>query len=259
MSMSIARRCRRFLRALVVILALVWTTAPASAQDASDSGWEFYATVYGWLPGLELSTHAQGPVPPTSVDMSISDVIQSLDLAVQGAFEARNDRLIGLIDVNYFSLSDDESLGGILFTKASVETSGVIASANLGYRLVEADPVVFDVFAGVQVASMKTELGLAGMMPVSRSDSQTLVDPLISARAFVDLGSGFFVGAAGSIGGFGVDSDLTWQVIGQVGWQANDWLTLRAGYRHQEFNLDGSHLIDNMTMSGPILGATFRL
>lgn len=261
MAMTAAHTVFRSALFVVTMAAGLWLapTGNAVAQDVGSRDWEFYATLYGWAPGLDIETRSQGPVPATDLTIGIGEVIENLDLAVQGAFEVHRGRIIGLVDVNYFSLSDDESLGGILIDSASIETSGIITSANLGYRIVDSQPVVFDVFAGVQITAMETSVDLDGVITTSRSQSETLIDPLLSARSFVDIGSGFFLGATGSIGGFGVDSDLTWQLIGQVGWQANDWLTLRAGYRHQEFIFDDSHPVDRMSLSGPILGATFRL
>jgi hypothetical protein len=52
---------------------------------------------------------------------------------------------------------------------------------------------------------------------------------------------------------------LTWQAIGTVGWQANDWLAFQLGYRHLEIDFKDGELMENMTMTGPIFGASFGL
>ncbi|MEX2298383.1 MAG: hypothetical protein WD715_13285 [Dongiaceae bacterium] len=187
------------------------------------------------------------------------DVLKSLEFGAEAVFEVRKNRLIGLVDFSYFDLSANKGLNGAPFTGATMETTTIFGSANAGYRVVEHDRGSFDLFAGVQFVWMDVDLTLSGGPPASTSSSQTLIDPIVGARGRLDLGSGFFVGTAGTIGGFGVDSELTWQLIGQVGWHANDWLTLQAGYRHFEIDFKNNGLMDNMTMSGPIVGATFRL
>jgi hypothetical protein len=62
---------------------------PAIAQTSrSADAWEFEITPYGWLMGLKGQNQI-GSFPPTSVNLSASDVIDHLDFAVFGLFEAR--------------------------------------------------------------------------------------------------------------------------------------------------------------------------
>lgn len=244
---------------LAVAILLAATNMAHAEEPFADDEWAVFFTPYLWLAGLETSTRARGPFPATTTEVSMRDVLKSLDFGAEAAFEVRRNRMIGLVDFSYLDLSASKGLNGVPFTGASMETTTIFGSANAGYRVVEHDRGSFDLFAGVQFVWMDIDLAFSGGAPASTSSSQTLIDPIVGARGRLDLGSGFFVGTTGTIGGFGVDSELTWQLIGQAGWQANEWLTLQAGYRHFEIDFKSGGLMDNVTMSGPMIGATFRL
>ena len=51
---------------------------------------------------------------------------------------------------------------------------------------------------------------------------------------------------------------MTWQLLGTVDYQYNDWLAFHAGYRHLHINYDGNVLHTSTALSGPIFGATMR-
>ena len=62
----------------------------------------------------------------------------------------------------------------------------------------------------------------------------------------------------GDIGGFGVGSQLTWDVTASVGYRMSDTATLLFGYRHLDVDYqDGRFKIDGQ-FSGPYLGLSFR-
>jgi opacity protein-like surface antigen len=229
----------------------------ARAQESS-SDWQFYFTPYLWMTGLGTETRGVGPIPPTDTDVDFSQIWDHLNIALQGNFEARRGRFFTIVDFNYFDLSVDKDLSGPVFTKLDLNMTGLLASASAGYWAIESDFASFGAFGGVQVFSTDIDLALQGMISPSRSGEVTLVDPIIGVRSAIDLGSGFFINGSGTIGGFGVDSKLTWQLFGGIGWQANDWLALRAGYRHFVIEQGDGKFIEEITMTGPVIGATFR-
>lgn len=229
----------------------------ADAQESS-SDWQFYFTPYLWMTGLGMETRSIGPLPSNDFDMSFSDVWDHLNFAFEANLEARNDRFVAVLDFNYFDLGADEGLSGPTFTRAAVDMTGILAAANVGYTLVKPDPISFEPFVGVQVYSVDVDVSVQGGPSPSASDSKTFVDPMVGFRSRLMLGSEFFVDGVAQIGGFGVSSKLTYQLFGGVGWQANEWLQVRAGYRHFYLEQSGNTLIRDVTMSGPIVGATFR-
>ncbi len=250
-------RANRLLGVAVAGVILLAGAEVARAQE-TDSDWEFYTSPYIWMAGFGIDTRAVGPVPSTSVKIDFSEVLENLNIALENTFEARKGRFVALVDFNYFSLSADEGLSGPVFTKADMDMESILSVAAVGFQLVDHDPIAFDVLAGAQVVWMDVDASIKGPGSVSASDSDTLIDPIIGFQSKINLGSGIFLSSAGMIGGFGVESKLTWQLFGGVGWQANDWLALRAGYRHWQLETEGNGLIETVTMTGPIIGATFR-
>jgi opacity protein-like surface antigen len=241
---------------LAGMLFLAGGTQATAEENSSD--WEFYVTPYLWMTGFGMDTRGIGSIPSNNMNIDFGQVWDHLNFALQVNLEARNDRFVGVLDFNYFNLSADEGLSHPTFTHADVDMVGILASANVGYTLVKPEPIGFEPFVGVQVFSVDVDLSLQGGPSPSASDTQTFVDPVVGFRSRLMLGSDVFVDGIAQIGGFGVSSKLTYQLFGGVGWQANEWLALRAGYRHFYLEQEGGKLIRNTTMSGPIVGATFR-
>jgi len=107
---------------------------------------------------------------------------------------------------------------------------------------------------------VKNKLRLnAGAAPtVSTDESKSWVDPIVMARANLALGGGFALVAYGDVGGFGIASDLTWQLMGLVGYRFNDWIDGAIGYRHLSVDYSNDGFLWDVRMSGPILGVAFR-
>jgi hypothetical protein len=88
---------------------------------------------------------------------------------------------------------------------------------------------------------------------------KTWVDPIVGAKfhyAFAERwglhGYGY-----GDVGGFGVSSDLTYQLMGTISYSFNKHVMLQAGYRAFGVDFeDGSFQFD-ATLHGPIVALTF--
>src|SRR5262245_16531506 len=92
-------------RFAAVLAAGMLAAVPAVAQTTTSAdAWQFEITPYAWLVGLK-GTSQIGNFPPTSTDMSASDVIDHLDFALFGLFEARKGRWGLLFDGMYSKLS----------------------------------------------------------------------------------------------------------------------------------------------------------
>jgi hypothetical protein len=241
--------------AAVLLLAAAY---PAHAEEpVADDEWVVLLTPYIWLPTLETTSRSTAVLPSIETETELLDV---LNIAAEAAFEVRKGRVFVLADLSYVNLSAEQNLNGIVFNDAEMDVAGVLGSLNVGYRIVEEKPITFDFFAGAQIVSLDVDVSVDGpAASASASTTETLIDPIVGARFRVGLGSGFFLNAVGDVGGFNVDSKLTWQALGTVGWQANDWLAFQLGYRHLEIDFKNDGLMENMTMTGPIFGASFRL
>ena len=69
-----------------------------------------------------------------------------------------------------------------------------------------------------------------------------------------------FVGR-GDIGGFGIGSDLAWQLATHLGVQVTDWLTILAGYRWLDIDYEdteGTPFVYDIQTSGAQAAAAFH-
>lgn len=63
---------------------------------------------------------------------------------------------------------------------------------------------------------------------------------------------------SGQVGGFGVSSDSTWQVIAGIGYQINDCWSIIGGYRHQYIDYENGGFLYDLDIGGPMLGAVYN-
>ncbi|MBR0651470.1 hypothetical protein GXW78_17500 [Roseomonas terrae] len=189
------------------------------------------------------------------------DVLGNLKMAFMGAAEARYGRFALLADLLYLDLENGISTprdrlyaGG----SASVRTTGAGFVAMV--RPVDETAWSLDAGAGVRPWWVDTKLRLNPGLAQGRTigSSVNWTDPVIALRGRVRLSEQVSLTAYGDVGGFGVGSNLTWQVIGSVDWQPDDWLVLRAGWRYLSFDFGNASSSLNLAISGPIIGASFR-
>jgi hypothetical protein len=221
-------------------------TPMAGNLRAQEAPWEIRLTPYIWVPsvvtnlGIEDSSRVES-------DRSLLEV---LDFAFLMSGEVRKGDwgLIG--EFNYLRLSNDASTAGGLI-KANVEIDGIMAGAAPSYRFYRDRGNSADIYAGFRVWSLDSSIDFQRLPKVSLS--KTWVDPIVGLRGAYNLTDSFFVGALGEAGGFGVGSNLQWEIVGRGGYRFNDAVSLVLGYRHLVLDFENGGLNLNMTISGPFL------
>jgi hypothetical protein len=237
--------------------------APAEAQDEgvpNADGWRFGVTPYVWFASLKGDVATFPRLPSASVDVGFDDIIENTDFALMLAAEARRDRFGIVADLSYLSLSADGDVPGPLFGGADVDVRTVFGTVAGLYRAVKTDKVSVDVGAGFRIWYVDTEISFSsGLLPGRSFEADEVwADPIIGLRFEAELGRGFSFAAAGDVGGFGLASDLTWQLLGTLDYRFNDWFSVRAGYRHLAVDYENDGFVWDVDLSGPIVGATFR-
>jgi hypothetical protein len=259
------RTIRAVLPALAAIAAVL-VAGPSIAADAvepppqSAPVWTFTAAPYFWAAGLDGTVGVFG-LPPVEVDASFGDIIQNFDIGFMGAGEARYGRFGIAMDVMYVRVSTSaDTPFGVVAHHIDATSTTFTAFGAAEYRLVETDKMSFDVLGGARVWSLKNELDPVGGLadPLSFSESKAWVDPIIGAKARVDLSSDFYLTGWGMIGGFGAGSKLTWDVMGALGYEVSDTVSLIAGWRALSVDYEDGPFIYDVVESGPILGATIK-
>jgi len=236
--------------ALVTVLS-----GPAVAQSA---GWDYQATLYGWVPGLSATVDTQfGQVDSKATG---SDVLDNLDFAFMGVFEARHERWSLIADLLYTKLSASQNTPlGLAFSSAEVKTKLGALSGYALYRVYDGPGASIDLGGGFRAFGVDLDLSLnPGARPGrSSSSSDSWVDPLIAGRIIIPFDDSWFATAFADFGGTASD-DQTWQALATVGYRFNDKWSVQAGYRQMdlEHTLGGND--STISLSGPFIGGSFR-
>lgn len=240
--------------------------ALGNAAQAADlppletSDWTFTGAAYLWGSGIDGSIGVLG-LPPQDVDLSFSDILEDLNMAVMAAGEARNGRFSLGFDVAYALMqSKDETPFGVLAREIDQTTSTLMATAVAGYSLLETDTARIDAIAGARLWSVGLDLDLNGSaLPRQHfSDGETWVDPLVGAKFRADLGSDFYVSGWGMIGGFGMSSDLMWDVMAGLGYEFTDSFSVFGGYRAVSVDYSNGGFVYDVVQHGPLFAGVFR-
>ena len=113
--------------------------------------------------------------------------------------------------------------------------------------------------AGFRFTYLRTELEVRRGRTVDGSESW--VEPLVGSRFGLDLSDNWTIAGEGNVGGFGIGSDLAWNVQGFLGYRTTLFgrdTTFALGYRALSQDYDDGDFEWDVTMHGPIIGAALR-
>lgn len=239
-----------------VIVAAPLIMAGLIATPVLADDWKFTFAPYLWGTALNGQTGA-GDLPPADVDASFSYIWDNLDFALMGILVAQKDNYIFLSDAQYVELGIHETgpFDGDLDVKVKQLTFALAA----GYRFYQNETTEVAVVGGLRYWDVSTKVTIDGpVISGSESIGDSWVDPLVGLfgrHAFDDKWS---ITGTGSIGGFGVGSDLFWNLYGAVNYQFNEAWALSVGYRHLYVDYDKDDFLYDMALSGPLVGVSFK-
>jgi hypothetical protein len=238
-------------------------TLSQTAPPAGGSLWSFRVSPYFWMTSLKGDVGVGKRLPPAKVDIDFNQIFDAIDWShppVMLSGEVRYDRFAFVTDFIDVKLEDSQSPTiGPVSLKTDATLTLAIWTFGGSYRLLQQGPATLDVMAGGRLWNLDGTLKLKGPRRGRNfSGNQTWVDPIVGVSGRVDLGSGFALQAEGDVGGFGVGADSDWQVVGALQYQVSNWLSLDAGYRYLTVNYSNGGFRLDASMSGPIIGASFR-
>jgi hypothetical protein len=239
----------------------VSSAADLSQLPADENGWTFTVAPYLWASGISGESGLFG-LPPQDVDVSFGDVLQNLDIGFMSVAEARNGRFFIGNDIVFAKLSTNVGTpNGILASDIDVDITTFMGTAIAGYSVVETETGRLDLFAGARLWSVDVDFDInnnAPPFPSSASDGDTWIDPMIGSKFKVEMGDGFSIAGWGMIGGFGVSSDFTWDVLGGVGYDVWDWISMFAGYRAVGVDYSRDGFVYDIVQDGPVFGSVLH-
>lgn len=247
--------------------------SPMEYQVTTDAGFEFnIVPFYLWLPGYNGSVAVGGPtgnqVGPIKIDLTpidivsnLGDFLDALDGLYMGAGEVRYGNIGLVYDVFYLNVSSTAEIDRtVLRGAADIAFSQVMATVLGSYRAFESDATQIDLLAGVRITDIKMDVDLTfNLLPdFTLSDGSTWVDPMFGAKGRMQLDENWYANGTALVGGFGVSSDIVWDVSASLGYQWNNWLDFYAGFRGAGTDYKSGNFVWDVTQYGPVMGATIR-
>lgn len=253
-----------------MVLLLLCSSGTASAKEADDA-WQFELTAYGWFSGIDGGL--QYPVSAGSggdISVDASDILENMEMIFMGGFSAQKNRWSLLADVIYMDVGNDVNRtvvagpapGVPVNADVGLDLSSWILSGGGGYDLVQSDRGVLTVVGGVRYLQVDVDarMGLNGPLPfpgpaAEKSLEKDLLDGIVGLRGYVNLNENWYLPYHADIGTG--DSDLTWQLFAGIGYRFG-WGDIRLGYRYLKYELGDGKLLEDLALSGPLMGVGFR-
>jgi hypothetical protein len=257
------------------LAAALMLTGPAGAADIStyealppitdpagfEARWQVAAAGYLWAPSLK-GTVGIGELPPVKIDASFLDLLENLDIAFMAVGEARYDRFGIFTDIMYTKLTVDGT-GPLGVVSASLTNQLIVGTLMAEYRVIEQGKTSVDLMAGARVWGVTGDFEVtADIGPLSAgatgSDEKYWVDPMIGVKSRLQGASPWYLTGWAMIGGFGVSSDIDWDLFGAVGYEVNDRFSFVAGYRGAGVDYEDGDFKFDVIQHGPVLGGVFH-
>ncbi len=228
------------------------TDAVVMKSQPETSGYEFAFVIPGWLAGVEGTTTVRGI--EADFDAGIDKILRNLDMIATGGFEVRK----GKTGFSFSGLYVDASVGGStpgpLLSSFSVGIEQVLLEGTFAHRVYQNDRGWIDLLAGARYSSMATELSLFDGPGSLVEASVSWLDPCIGFQGHYEMSNKFFAVARGDAGGFGVGSELTWNLYGAIGTRVSESITMEVGYRYLYTDYGSGAFQYDAAMKGVFIG-----
>jgi hypothetical protein len=237
------------------LILCAWLAAPAVSL-AQDPGWHYLVEPYVMFPNMKGETGI-GNLPPVHVDQDPGGIFDHLQMGAMLFVEARNDRWAFSSDVLYMDLEANTSDRSLV--------SGAVGVSQLGWELAAMRRLTpwLEMGVGATYNQIDAHVHFVVQLPggmqntLKAGGTEEWIDPTIVARATAAMGEKWFVQARANLGGFGVGSDLMWQLQADVGYRPSARWQFTFGYRVIDIDYDhgkeaGRFVYDIRTF-GPVL------
>ena len=265
-------------------------TVAATEAVPPGGGWDVKITPYAWLTGINGTVTARGRSVSTA--MSFPDLVQKSDelIPFMGAWSVGKDRVEVFGDLFYsrigFSAEKSKQVNPVAGLKlsatgkAGLDTTLTIAQVAAAYDIIKQGGTTVGFYGGARYWYTDADLTLKitgevnlsnlglkrkGKYAVAHSGGFDWVDPLVGVRIKQQLTPRDEIALVADIGGFGVGSELSWQVFAGYNhnWQLSrsTQMALALGYRILSVDYQEGSGIDakglDLTLHGPLAGLRF--
>jgi hypothetical protein len=267
---------RKTLMAAALAVPMAMLAVPAQAQGADP--WRFQASAYVYLPTISGSTTFPQNGAGSGVSVDADTILDNLKFTFMGSFEARRGPWGLFTDAVYMDVGDAKSdyrqftVGGVPLpvganTSVDYDLKGWVWTLG-GTWAVSANPAAtLDLLAGARLLDIEQRLGWnitgnVGAIPLPERSGESTVglsnwDAIVGLKGRLALGSDgkWFAPYYADIGTG--NSDLTWQVMGGIGYSFK-WGDVVAAWRYLDYDMKSSSTVQSLNFNGPAISAVFR-
>jgi hypothetical protein len=233
--------------------------APVHAQEA-DGGWRFLVAPYAMFPNMKGETGV-GNLPDVTVDEDPGDIFENLQFGAMLYAEARNEDWAISSDMLYMKLESE-------VLPQSQVIDGEAEVAQLGWELAVMRRLSpwFELGLGATWNKIDADVdivvsALPNAPAISGGLDEDWVDPSVVARAVAPIGEKWRFEARGNVGGFGVGSEMFYQLQVDVFYAMSDRWQFGLGYRYIDVDYEhgggADRFVYDMSTFGPVLKAGF--
>jgi opacity protein-like surface antigen len=225
---------------LLATVAALAMTRPASAE------WKNDLTLYLW--GSDISGNATVGRLKVPIDIGFDEIFDNLEAGIQAHYEGMSGQWGLGLDFTYLDAGNTNDAG------VEVEAKTVLAEAFGIYRVNE----MLDLIAGARFMELDMTVTAPGL--AQAEGDRSLTDFFGGLRIRLPLSDTVGVFLRGDAGAG--DSDLVWNVVTGLTWQASKSIALRAGYRWLDYDVENNdkplERTLEMRMEGPFAGIGFQ-
>lgn len=263
---------------LAVPLVAVMLAAAAPAHAQSSDTWRFKAALNLYMPEIGGTTSFPTSGGSGGATIDAQTILDSLNMAFMGSFEASKGQWGLFTDVLYVNLGESKSgfreisIGGTPIpagasARADYDLKGLGWTLGGSWRAMTAPRATLDLIAGARLLDIEQTLtwditGNVGQIPTPGRGGTSKAelnnwDAIIGVKGRFDLNAEgtwfapyyFDVGTG--------ESSLTWQAFGGVGY-AFGWGDVVAAWRYIDYDMKSGKAIESLTFNGPSLSFVFR-
>jgi hypothetical protein len=263
-----------FRKTLVGAAALLSSAAFAQSSDR----WEFSGSINLFVPSLKATSVFPANGGGSQANIDSGAILDSLDLAFMGTFEAQKGVWGFFTDVMYVDMSNSKSGSRSIELGRAGLPAGVDANLDLSlratswtvagsYRLATTPRYKNDLLAGARLLDVRTGAnwslnGNVGSVALadrtgSRSNKQTNWDFIVGAKGRLAVGAEgkWFVPYYLDVGAG--ESKWTAQAMTGVGY-AFSWGDLVGSWRYLGYGVKSGGAFEDLSLNGPMVSAVFH-
>ena len=216
--------------------------------------WKNEFSIYAWLPSISAST----PLPDSPNEIEASDILDNLKMVFMGNYSGRNDTWAIFADYIYFKIGDSKTrtLPNLGDVHVGLDMDATLIHAGVGYNLIDTGDGLLDLAVGVRYLDMGVDFRYDGVLiDRTTSPSTYFTDFFVGVRGHKDINENWYIPYAADIGAG--DTELSWQLFAGVGYRY-DWGDVKLGYRYIEFDMEDDAIVEDLILSGAVLGVSIK-